>query len=759
MEPGAALSLGLRFGRSLWLLAAALTAVAAANSVSADVVLLDEYWTAEVVVNDVVVTEIDTQETGDPTEAKEGEFSALLENFSGWPSVRFRGGAHVLLSQVRPGETEATLWYRTDAWEGTWRLEIWVHSNETGPGPLKVLEGLLDGGGEDGRLIADDEWHQARGLLLEAESYEKVRKNVLVPTYPWLVPVDGWDTPHRTYVDRLEIRVETGPLEGEPAPAPVRHVRPDPGAQTTGDGWVWWEAEDAVEHNFPPGGVFRRDTVEQQEKLSNGAWLQHPDGGRKATWEVELDEAGKYALWCRGFWFAAPFRWRWNEGKWRTCPAEIMRADWVVVRQVWLTNSWAHLGDVDLPAGANTLEVEVPPPGQSIALDCWLLTREPFTPSGPNKPGEDPTDEEPEGRPTARTGDRGGARVGAAESAQAIEESEMPANVKREDGKVWIEGLEEMDWGGSFFTRQDSQVACLTEVLRCAGQDVTYADVMGLSGCAFKLTMAPNLFVAEIHSEMGMDWQEVVQRVFGLRYEFTAISFDDEENPDWREELLAACRESIDRGLPLFYMNGEWNLIVGYREDGSAFICKAYAGDDPGYQESATPTGFVGEAWFASTFERAGEPADRWESVVRSLQTAVELARRPAEEDGNRLYGFAAYEGWLSAVEEDRDDVSLHGNAFSYSQLLTSREAAAEYLRGIAEQSGGQAAEHLHAAADRYRSIFERMWDGQDCVAWPWDENWTPENRAIEAQIMRDNLADERAAIAQIEKALAAVGK
>jgi len=28
---------------------------------------------------------------------------------------------------------------------------------------------------------------------------------------------------------------------------------------------------------------------------------------------------------------------------------------------------------------------------------------------------------------------------------------------------------------------------------------------MGLSGAAFKLTMAPNLFVAEIHSEMGME--------------------------------------------------------------------------------------------------------------------------------------------------------------------------------------------------------------------------------------------------------------
>ena len=51
-----------------------------------------------------------------------------------------------------------------------------------------------------------------------------------------------------------------------------------------------------------------------------------------------------------------------------------------------------------------------------------------------------------------------------------------------------IRGLEAMDWGGSFFTRQESFMACFTEVLRCAGRETTYAEVMGLSGAAFKLT-------------------------------------------------------------------------------------------------------------------------------------------------------------------------------------------------------------------------------------------------------------------------------
>ncbi len=334
-----------------------------------------------------------------------------------------------------------------------------------------------------------------------------------------------------------------------------------------------------------------------------------------------------------------------------------------------------------------------------------------------------------------------------------------PANVRHEDGKVWIEGMEGVNWGGSFFGREDSQARCLVEALRCAGQDVTYSDVMGLSGAAFKITMAPNLFVGEMHSEMGMDWKEIASRVWGLDYDWQAISMSDEENPNWREQLRQAAAESLGRGMPLFYMNGEWNLLVGYREDGSAFVCKPYAGEKPVYTESKIPGGFLGDAWFASVLRPAGKPADRRDSVLKSLRTAVELATHPAKKDGSRLFGPAAYEAWIAALEEDRKDASKHGNAFSYSQLLTSRRAAAEYLRKVADELGADAAPHLRTAADRYDAVAKRLDEGRDCVMWPWEENWTPENRGEEAAILRQCLADEKVAVSGIATALAALGE
>ena len=78
---------------SVLLIAAAALLAGAAAQVRADVVLMDEYWTPEIMQNDVKVTEVDTQATGDPTQAVAGYFSAMLENQTGAPSVRFRSAA------------------------------------------------------------------------------------------------------------------------------------------------------------------------------------------------------------------------------------------------------------------------------------------------------------------------------------------------------------------------------------------------------------------------------------------------------------------------------------------------------------------------------------------------------------------------------------------------------------------------------------------------------------------------------------------
>jgi hypothetical protein len=371
-------------------IAAVMGASVCAPTVAADVVLLDEYWTPEILVNDVAVTEIDTQATGDAKQAKVGECSALLENETGWPNVRFRNGAALRLTDVPAGECDAKLWYRTDTWTGKWTLEIWAYRYEVTERPMNVLQAELDGGGNDGQLIADDEWHEARGVLIKSDEYDQVPEDKSVITFVWLKPRDGWDVPHHTYVDRVEIDVLT---DEEPPVEPARRVRPRPGAQVAGDDWVWWEAEDAVEHTFPPGGALLPHNVDEQAVLSNGAWLQfHGNVDQTARWEPSVPQAGSYTVWCRGVVFEEPFRWRSGGQPWQSWTGDQEPVDTRTVRGTddeWeLTDGWYRLGQVDLPEGKQTFEMETSPGLLSLGLDCFLLTRGEFTPDGARKPGE-----------------------------------------------------------------------------------------------------------------------------------------------------------------------------------------------------------------------------------------------------------------------------------------------------------------------------------------------------------------------------------
>jgi hypothetical protein len=157
--------------------------------------------------------------------------------------------------------------------------------------------------------------------------------------------------------------------------------------QTNGPNWIWWEAEEAVEHTFPAGGYFAPSGAQEKDKLSGGAWLQHHQGaGLTARWEVEVSEGGTLAFWTRKFWKHGPFRWRWNGGAWQTCGRDVALADDVSLRKHVGAN-WVYLGEAELPAGKNVLEIEVLPGATAAAFDCWLLSKGPFMPDGANKPG------------------------------------------------------------------------------------------------------------------------------------------------------------------------------------------------------------------------------------------------------------------------------------------------------------------------------------------------------------------------------------
>ena len=319
-----------------------------------------------------------------------------------------------------------------------------------------------------------------------------------------------------------------------------------------------------------------------------------------------------------------------------------------------------------------------------------------------------------------------------------------------------IPGMENMDWGGGFFTRQVSGLACLTEVLRATGRKTDYVEVMGLSGAAFKLTLNPGICPSGAVAEVGYNCFSQGLSMFGLSAD--VINLNPEENPGGLEQARKAIVESIDRGIPAIYADGEASLVVGYRDGGKKFICKVYAGEAPGYTEMTELKGMLGDAWsvYILRFDPGGKSLrDR---VIASLRRAVTLAKTesyPWDDRGPTYGGFAGYKAWVRDLEDTaKEDLNPHGNAYNYAILATSRAAASEYLTRISDDFDEEISEQLRAAAARYDRIADRMQEGKECAEFPWDKSFTPENRALEATIMKENLDDEHAAIAEIQRTL-----
>lgn len=157
---------------------------------------------------------------------------------------------------------------------------------------------------------------------------------------------------------------------------------------------VWWEAESPLASNFPKQTWLSGPRLSKPGLLSGGDWLSWSGKRGKlrpfARWTVQVPGVGAWGLWCRKFWKHGPFRWRFDEGEWRTCDRDVALLDSVPLQKNVVAN-WVRLGDVSPGRGKHVFEIQLlGRAGASItaAFDCFVLSRKGFQPRGKLKPGE-----------------------------------------------------------------------------------------------------------------------------------------------------------------------------------------------------------------------------------------------------------------------------------------------------------------------------------------------------------------------------------
>ncbi|MHC4716019.1 MAG: hypothetical protein ACYS5V_03555, partial [Planctomycetota bacterium] len=381
------------------------------------------------------------------------------------------------------------------------------------------------------------------------------------------------------------------------------------------------------------------------------------------------------------------------------------------------------------------------------------------------------------------------------------------ATVKREADKVWIEGVPDVQLGsGAIWI---SQLKGLRLLLAHRGETVTLDELSALSGDAFHLAHGARWELRTAHA-IPTDPLTNAAEARGFQAQWTPPRFfwelkrmAEPRRKRLTEEYLASIRSHIDSGMPVLLggthgLCAEWRVAVGYDRP-NGLIC--YAGGEQPYEwtELVDPKakelgfwdaqvrgtlrrgfvgGWIGNAAFLLGPKRS-EPT-RAKRYLTALRRAVELHN--AKPNRTNWYGAVtywfgrrAYQQWAKDLREldypadvskDRPKLPEIYNvglmSYQADQIVRGRTAAAEFCQKAAEALP-KAKTYLQSAAKAYQQeaaiatkAFPAFLAGTDKQREAWLSDEAKRERGVKA--IEDMLAEERVAIAEIAKALAAEG-
>ena len=301
----------------------------------------------------------------------------------------------------------------------------------------------------------------------------------------------------------------------------------------------------------------------------------------------------------------------------------------------------------------------------------------------------------------------------------------MLANrVCHEGDKVWIEGVEGFCCDQYASSVHGSQ----TRMLQTLGESLTYEDLIGYSGFAFRVGWHEVGCPSAGHPCCGYRCIENSIRALPWQlkmYESSPWCKPKGDRGAFEAQACAAIKASIDRGVPVHYGREEDGLIMGYADEGQRWLCvHPYnkGGSETFWHDEAS--GFAGGAWPWIIVVWTGPKAledrvDGRDLLTAALKQAVDMWGHQTDLDPDhrpeRVYftgdmAYAPWIGWLRAIEvgelED-PKAGIQGNAWCFHVLVHSRRIASRWLTQQADRLEGQAHQHLLDAAGHYQKLVD----------------------------------------------------
>ena len=346
-----------------------------------------------------------------------------------------------------------------------------------------------------------------------------------------------------------------------------------------------------------------------------------------------------------------------------------------------------------------------------------------------------------------------------------MQSSEAPAAVKREDGRVWIEGVPKLGWGTG---RECTFAGALEAALGVSDHPYGYTDIMGFTGLAFRARWfagneesrwCPSSTVGEMPEEI-----EAFSKATGwpLRPDF--VRPDD---ADHMARVTAEFVKSVERGRPALAYEPKLNMdvVFGYEGGGKILLLRDYFRPDDPLKLAPSELGFL--VIFIGEHTEALPTRD---AFVKGLQIAVRNwdRERFTTGPGEYWYGEAAFDDWIGDIaaaetltEEERKQLFMV-NWWNFEALADARAPATKFVRDHVELLGLEAEKALRRAAALWEQELATLapaFSQHDAFLGPWTdmsiEDWTPEVRARERELLTQARDLDAKALAEIAKALA----
>jgi len=359
------------------------------------------------------------------------------------------------------------------------------------------------------------------------------------------------------------------------------------------------------------------------------------------------------------------------------------------------------------------------------------------------------------------------------------------AEVKREGDSVWIEGVPVLAWGGmpvaEMTPRIDGNctyIGATAAALAVTEHPYGYSDMLVYTGLAFRVRWGRRAdgagwIMAGPVGEFPEE-QKALARATGWQTLWRYSYLEGQNATPHVPEIVA----SIDACRPMIAYPGnlDMGVIYGYEDDGQTLLVRDYYKGDGLHRISPD------DVRMHVLLEEHADGMSPRQALIEGLRIGLRNWSRgavPAEQlqvwppNGEEIYwhGDSAYEKWIGDLGRTDDladgerDALYRASTWVYHRLYDSHLWGG---RCIAHNSGllGEAARpHLERVAEIYekarlliikpmrvdKEAFFALEPGKSI------DDWTPEVRKREQEILREVWKLDAEAIAEIEKALSGI--